>query len=98
VAAARSPNSSIPSGTLVAVCTFEQLRMWPPCRLLRGAAQEELSSRWRARAGCRTTRPTCSRSSLTSSREDGAKVTVVGSAEEALAALQWERPDVPHST
>jgi CheY-like chemotaxis protein len=26
--------------------------------------------------------------------EDGARVTVVGSAEEALAALQWERPDV----
>lgn len=26
--------------------------------------------------------------------EDGAKVTAVGSAEEALAALQWERPDV----
>jgi CheY-like chemotaxis protein len=25
---------------------------------------------------------------------DGAKVTAVGSAEEALAALQWERPDV----
>ena len=26
--------------------------------------------------------------------EDGARVTAVGSAEEALAALQWERPDV----
>jgi CheY-like chemotaxis protein len=26
--------------------------------------------------------------------EDGAKVTAVGTAEEALAALQWERPDV----
>jgi CheY-like chemotaxis protein len=26
--------------------------------------------------------------------DDGAKVTAVGSAEEALAALQWERPDV----
>jgi CheY-like chemotaxis protein len=26
--------------------------------------------------------------------EDGAEVTAVGSAEEALAALQWERPDV----
>ena len=26
--------------------------------------------------------------------QDGAKVTAVGSAEEALAALQWERPDV----
>ena len=26
--------------------------------------------------------------------EDGAKVTAVASAEEALAALQWERPDV----
>jgi CheY-like chemotaxis protein len=26
--------------------------------------------------------------------KDGAKVTAVGSAEEALAALQWERPDV----
>jgi CheY-like chemotaxis protein len=26
--------------------------------------------------------------------EGGAKVTAVGSAEEALAALQWERPDV----
>jgi CheY-like chemotaxis protein len=26
--------------------------------------------------------------------EDGAKVTAVGSAEEALVALQWERPDV----
>jgi hypothetical protein len=27
--------------------------------------------------------------------EGGAKVTAVGSAEEALAALQWARPDVP---
>jgi CheY-like chemotaxis protein len=26
--------------------------------------------------------------------EDGAEVTAVGSAEEALAALQWKRPDV----
>jgi CheY-like chemotaxis protein len=26
--------------------------------------------------------------------EEGAEVTAVGSAEEALAALQWERPDV----
>ena len=26
--------------------------------------------------------------------EDGARVTAVGSAEEALAVLQWERPDV----
>ena len=26
--------------------------------------------------------------------QDGAKVTAVGSAEEALAALEWERPDV----
>jgi CheY-like chemotaxis protein len=26
--------------------------------------------------------------------QDGAKVTAVGSADEALAALQWERPDV----
>jgi hypothetical protein len=32
-------NFSIPSGTLVAVCTFDQLRMWPSCRVFRDAAQ-----------------------------------------------------------
>ena len=31
---------------------------------------------------------------MTSITDDGATVTAVASSEEALAALQWERPDV----
>ena len=69
--------------------------MWPPCRLLRGAAQKETLVSMAGARWLSNDTPNVLQVVADNLTEGGAKVTAVGSAEEALAALQWERPAVP---